>query len=261
MTDTPSIGSLSQTNTTASPQIQVTDRKANILVVDDSRTNRSLLAKRLEQQGHSVVQAENGRAALDLMTTQPFDLVLLDVVMPELDGYEVLAKLREDQSLREIPVIMISAVDEIDSVVKCIELGAEDYLPKPFDPVLLRARINACLEKKYLRDQEVHYLQQVNRVTAAAAAVEAGTFEPASLEDVATRADALGGLARMFQRMAQEVQARENRLKQQLEALTIKIDENKKAAQVAEITDSEYFQHLQREVCRLRSRPRGDTNQ
>jgi PleD family two-component response regulator len=260
MTDTPLTGPSNQTNTTASWQTQAADRKANILVVDDSRTNRSLLARRLEQQGHSVAQAENGREALDQMAARPFDLVLLDVVMPELDGYEVLAKLRENSSLREIPVIMISAVDEIDSVVKCIELGAEDYLPKPFDPVILRARINACLEKKYLRDQEVHYLQQVSRVTAAAAAVEAGAFEPASLDDVAARTDALGGLARMFQRMAHEVQAREERLKQQLEALTIKIDENKKAAQVAEITDSEYFQHLQREAGRLRSRSRGDAN-
>ncbi len=261
MTDTPQTAQPDPANLTASWQAQATDRKANILVVDDSRTNRSLLARRLEQQGHSVVNAENGRQALDLMAAQPFDLVLLDVVMPELDGYEVLAKMREDASLREIPVIMISAVDEIDSVVKCIELGAEDYLPKPFDPVLLRARINACLEKKYLRDQEVHYLQQVNRVTAAAAAVEAGTFEPTALDDVAARTDALGGLARMFQRMAHEVQAREERLKQQLEALTIKIDENKKAAQVAEITDTEYFQHLQREAGRLRSRSHNNDDQ
>ena len=205
-------------------------KQANILVVDDSRTNRSVLARRLEQQGHRVANAENGRQALDMLATQPFDLVLLDVMMPELDGYEVLAQLKASETLHDIPVIMISAVDEIDSVVKCIELGAEDYLPKPFDPVLLRARINACLEKKFLRDQEIQYLQQVNRVTAAVAEVETGTFDPASLDNVAAREDALGKLARMFQRMAQEVSAREARLKQQLEALTIRIDEAKKTA-------------------------------
>jgi two-component system cell cycle response regulator len=248
---------MTETSFTASSQaasLPTISQSARILVVDDSRTNRNLLARRLEQYGHTVTNAEHGREALSLMGTQSFDLVLLDVLMPELDGYQVLASMKQDTALHDIPVIMISAVDEIDSVVRCIELGAEDYLPKPFDPVLLRARINACLEKKFLRDQEVQYLQQVNRVTAAATAVEAGTFDPAILNDIALRVDALGGLARVFQRMAHEVRAREERLKQQLEALTIKIDEEKKAAQIAEITDTEYFQHLQREAGRLRSR-------
>jgi two-component system cell cycle response regulator len=255
---------MTETSFTASSQaasLPTISQSARILVVDDSRTNRNLLARRLEQYGHTVINAEHGREALSLMGTQSFDLVLLDVLMPELDGYQVLASMKQDTALHDIPVIMISAVDEIDSVVRCIELGAEDYLPKPFDPVLLRARINACLEKKFLRDQEVQYLQQVNRVTAAATAVEAGTFDPATLNDIALRVDALGGLARVFQRMAHEVRAREERLKQQLEALTIKIDEEKKAAQIAEITDTEYFQHLQREAGRLRSRPNAKSDQ
>jgi adenylate cyclase len=124
-----------------------------VLVVDDNKVSRLLLARGLEQQGHRVTFAENGRQALDLLHGQPFDLVLLDVIMPELDGEQVLAQLTRAPELRDIPVIMISASDELDNVVRCIELGAEDYLPKPLNPVLLRARVSASLEKKRLRDQ------------------------------------------------------------------------------------------------------------
>jgi class 3 adenylate cyclase len=125
-----------------------------VLVVDDNKVSRLLLARGLEQQGHSVTFAENGRLALDLLQSRPFDLVLLDVMMPELDGEQVLARLTGDPSLRDIPVIMMSASDELDSVARCIELGAEDYLAKPLNTVLLRARISASLEKKRLRDQQ-----------------------------------------------------------------------------------------------------------
>jgi adenylate cyclase len=125
-----------------------------ILIADDNRVNRLLLARGLEQQGHSVAFAEHGREALDLLRNDHFDLMLLDVLMPELDGYEVLGELKLDPLLREIPVIMTSSLDEIDSVVKCIEMGAEDYLAKPINPVLLNARISASLEKKRLRDQQ-----------------------------------------------------------------------------------------------------------
>ena len=125
-----------------------------ILVVDDNRVNILLLGRGLEQQGHAVVLAEHGREALDLLRGQDFDLMLLDVLMPEVDGYQVLAELKLDPHLRDIPVIMTSALDELDSVVKCIEMGAEDYLTKPINPVLLNARITASLEKKRLRDQQ-----------------------------------------------------------------------------------------------------------
>jgi adenylate cyclase len=125
-----------------------------ILIADDNRVNRLLLARGLEHEGHTVVFAEHGREALDLLRERRFDLMLLDVLMPELDGYEVLAKLKDDPHLREIPVIVTSALDEIDSVVRCLEMGAEDYLTKPVNPVLLNARINASLEKKRLRDQQ-----------------------------------------------------------------------------------------------------------
>jgi class 3 adenylate cyclase len=125
-----------------------------ILIADDNRVNRLLLGRGLEQQGHTVVFAEHGREALELLRKDDFDLLLLDVLMPELDGYEVLAELKHDLHLREIPVIMTSSLDELDSVVKCVEMGAEDYLNKPINPVLLNARIGASLEKKRLRDQQ-----------------------------------------------------------------------------------------------------------
>jgi class 3 adenylate cyclase len=125
-----------------------------ILIADDNRVNRLLLGRGLEQQGHTVLFAEHGRDALDLLRTDDFDLLLLDVLMPELDGFEVLAELKNDPHLREIPVIMTSSLDELDSVVKCVEMGAEDYLNKPINPVLLNARIGASLEKKRLRDQQ-----------------------------------------------------------------------------------------------------------
>ncbi len=126
----------------------------SILVVDDNRMNRLMLARGLEQQGHQVVFAENGRQALELLPQHNFDLILLDIEMPEMNGYQVLAHLAADVHWRQIPVIMISAVDEIDSVVKCIEMGAADYLNKPFNPTLLKARVSSCLEKKRLQDEQ-----------------------------------------------------------------------------------------------------------
>jgi adenylate cyclase len=129
-------------------------RPGAILIADDNRVNRLLLGRGLEHQGHTVVFAEHGGEALELLRQQEFDLMLLDVLMPELDGYGVLAELKLDPHLRDIPVIMTSSLDELESVVKCVEMGAEDYLPKPINPVLLNARINASLEKKRLRDQQ-----------------------------------------------------------------------------------------------------------
>lgn len=125
-----------------------------LLVVDDNKVNRILLARGLEGLGHQVETAENGSQALEKLRTSAFDLVLLDIEMPEMDGYQVLESCLQDPVLREIPIIMTSSLDELDSVVKCIELGAEDYLNKPINPILLRARINASLEKKRLRDEQ-----------------------------------------------------------------------------------------------------------
>lgn len=223
-----------------------------ILVVDDELLNRTLLAVSLEDAGYSVEAADDGRSALELLRTQPFDVVLLDLLMPAMDGYQVLEHMKADAALRHLPVIVISALDELDSVVRCIEMGATDYLPKPFDPLLLQARINASLASKRLRDLELEYLEQVNRVTAAAAALEVATFEPDSLNGVAARGDALGQLARVFQRMAREVRAREERLRQRVQELSIVIDEGRQATQLAEITESEYFQRLHSQAKKLR---------
>jgi signal transduction histidine kinase len=138
----------------------MSERNGHVLVVDDNRVNRLKLSHSLEQQGHTVVLAENGRQALQELQEQAFDVVLLDIVMPEMDGYEVLAQIKADAGLRNIPVIVISAVDELDSAVRCIEMGAEDYIPKPFNPVFLKARLDASLRRKKLRDLEQAYLQQ-----------------------------------------------------------------------------------------------------
>ncbi len=126
----------------------------SILVADDHPTNRQMLARLLAVLGHEVTMAENGRQALKLLRERPFDLVLLDVVMPEMDGIAALKQIKADSRLREVPVIMVSGLDEVGSVVRCIEEGAEDYLTKPLDPIILSARINAWLEKKRLRDAE-----------------------------------------------------------------------------------------------------------
>jgi adenylate cyclase len=125
-----------------------------LLVVDDNRVNRLLLGRALEQLGHTVTFAENGRQALEALRQRPVDLVLLDIEMPEMDGYQVLEELGSDLRLRDIPVVMMSSVEEVDSVARCIEMGAEDYLFKPVNPVLLRARVRASLEKKRLRDRQ-----------------------------------------------------------------------------------------------------------
>jgi adenylate cyclase len=128
--------------------------EAYVLVVDDDSVNRLLLARSVEREGHRVATAEDGHQAVELLRTESFDVVLLDVLMPKMDGFEVLAQMQADSELRRIPVIMISALEDIASVVRGIELGADDYLPKPFNPVLLRARINTSLMKKRLNDVE-----------------------------------------------------------------------------------------------------------
>lgn len=134
----------------------------HILVVDDNEMNRDMLSRRLIRQGHTTEFAVNGRQALAMIKTRKFDLVLLDIMMPEMNGYEVLEHLKTDNTIPYVPVIMISAVDEVDSLVRCIELGAEDYLPKPFNRVILKARISASLEKKRLRDHQEAYIRQLD---------------------------------------------------------------------------------------------------
>jgi two-component system cell cycle response regulator len=225
----------------------VNAQRGRILVVEDDPLARAILTRSLASEGHEVETAESGLQALNRLQradAASFDVVLLDIVMPELDGYETLSRLKDDETLRHIPVIMISGVDELESVVRCIEMGATDYLPKPFDPAILRARLNSSLVEKRLRDLELEYLEQVGKVISAAGAVEADAFDPATLDIVASREDALGQLARTFQRMALEVRAREERLRQEVRELRIEIDEQRQARKVAEITGTEYFKEL-----------------
>ncbi len=133
---------------------------ARLLVVDDNKVNRLLLTRSLELQGHSIASAENGRIALEMLRCESFDLLLLDMEMPEMDGFQVLEQLVDDRRLRDLPVIVTSSLEGIANVVRCIELGAEDYLTKPVNPVLLKARIGASLEKKRLRDQQKELMRR-----------------------------------------------------------------------------------------------------
>jgi class 3 adenylate cyclase len=161
-----------------------------LLVVDDNEDNRYTLSLQLNVQGyHNIAIATNGREALSVLHSKPFDLVLLDIMMPELNGYEVLERMRSSPELRNIPVIMISAIGELDSVVRCIELGAEDYLPKPFEPTLLRARVYASLERKRLHDQVVAQAAEL-----ASQAAELATWNKTLEQRVA---DQLGEIERM----------------------------------------------------------------
>jgi CheY-like chemotaxis protein len=190
--------------------------QGRILIVDDVEENRAVLARRLGREGYDVDSVGSGEAALERISRGTFDLVLLDVLMPGMDGFAVLERIKGDPVTRSIPVIMISALDDLSSVVRCIEHGAEDYLAKPFDPVLLRARIGASLEKKRWHDREADYLRQVSRVIEAAGAVEDGTYAPGALGAISARDDELGRLARVFDSMAAGVRARESRLREQL---------------------------------------------
>lgn len=160
------------------------DRKARILVVDDLEVNRDLLARRVGRLGHDVGFAENGLEALAQLRASLWDLVLLDITMPEMDGYETLRLIKDDPALIDIPVVMVSAIDETESVVRCIELGADDYLSKPFNPVILQARIESSLNKKRLADQKQAILQALARELEIGRRIQQG-FLPQSLPKLA----------------------------------------------------------------------------
>ena len=158
-------------------------RTARILVVDDNETNRDMLARRVSRLGHQPVEAGDGRQALDILATEDFDMVLLDIMMPVMNGYQVLEHMHADPRLRHVPVVVVSALDEMDSVVRCIEMGAEDYLFKPINSVMMTARVNAALEKKWLRDTEQAYVAAIRREMELGRQIQSD-FLPASLPDI-----------------------------------------------------------------------------
>ncbi|NDW44142.1 response regulator [Ruegeria sp. PrR005] len=188
--------------------------EASVLIVDDSRVSGRKLAKAVNSLGHHSKRVTGGAEALAVLHETPFDIMLLDIVMPEVDGYQVLNAMKSDAALRDIPVIVVSSLDEeIDSVVRAIELGAEDFLPKNFEPAILKARINASLARKRFRDRELAYFRDIDTLTRAAQVIEGGAFRPAELDivDVAARNDPLGALAKVFRSLAEEIYDRERR--------------------------------------------------
>lgn len=231
--------------------------RGRILVVEDDAMNRLALSRALQIRGHDVHAVVDGVEAMEALRERPYDLVLLDIQMPRKNGFETLAEIKADPVLRELSVIVISGFEDTPSVVRCIEMGALDHLPKPFEPALLVARIRATLSAKWLRDLELEYLEQVGRVTRAAETLEADAFEPESLSEVVERTDALGVLARTFVRMASEVRAREEALRRQVRELTIEVDEAGQARKIAEITDSDYFRALRGRAAELRRTAHG----
>lgn len=230
-------------------------RHGRILAVDDDPLNRDMLASRLVRQGHSVTTAADGVEVLEKVRQQRFDLVLLDVMMPRLDGYDTLLQLKADEELRHLPVIMISALDDLSSVVRCIEAGAEDYLPKPFNATLLRARIGACLEKKALRDQELELYQNLmlSQQRLDRELSQADRFVASMAADV--REDPrVAPLLAAFQRMAGAVSRRETELRATIKELEIKINTAAVQGQVGSILGDPSFSSLAERARAMRQR-------
>jgi len=211
--------------------------KARVLVVDDEEGNRDLLGRRLQREGYAVILASGGHEALGVMAKEQVDVVLLDVMMPDLDGLAVLEKLKADPVTHDVPVIMISALDDLSAIARCIEKGAVDYLPKPFEPVILRARLAASLAEKRFRDAERDLVKALGVVTDAASAVESGAYRAGQLGGIAQRADAVGRLARVMDRMATEVGERERRLRGRLDLLKGEITVARKTSEHAAASD------------------------
>ena len=170
---------------------------ALLLIVDDNKVNRLLLSRSVALLGHRTALAENGRVALDKLRNEPFDLLLLDIEMPELDGFAVLEQLKIDPKLRDLPVIVTSSIEGLDNIIRCVELGAVDYLPKPVNQVLLKARIGAILEKKRLRDQLFDEIQEKNRQLELASQNKS-QFVSSMSHELRTPLNAIIGLTEMM---------------------------------------------------------------
>ncbi len=248
-----------------------------ILIVDDTASQRLLLISVLRSAGYNdLLMANSAEHAFEHLGVdqlpgsadhQPdIDLILMDISMPMLNGIEACRRIKALERLQDIPIIMVTASTETEDLQAAFEAGAMDYITKPPNKAEMLARVRSALKLKHEMDsrkarerQLLDYVEQVGYVTAAAAAVEAASFDPQSLMDVAARTDALGRLARVFQQMASEIYAREQRLKQAVQQLQIEIDEVRTARQVAEITETDYFQDLERKVDQLRFKADGDS--
>ena len=193
---------------------ELSTRPTFVLVVDDSAISRRKIALAIEALGHRTETVDSGEAALGRLGEGSFDLVILDIVMPVMDGFAVLQTMKSDPALRDIPVIVVSGLnDESDRVARAIELGAEDFLPKDFQKAILKARVGASLERKQHRDRELAYKHNIDILIGAARVIEAGDFRPKELNvgQVAARQDSLGSLAQVFEGLASEVYERERR--------------------------------------------------
>ncbi|MFJ9821109.1 PleD family two-component system response regulator [Streptomyces sp. NPDC101151] len=179
----------------------MTRRRAQVLVVDDDRISRLMLTYRLELAGLETAMCDNGRQALKLLRQAPFDLVLLDILMPDMDGYSTLEVIKKDSRLRDTPIVMISSLGEMDSVVRCLELGAEDYMPKPLDALLLSTRVNAILLKAELRELRKEFQQVTNQLADAAAQAVHGRLPVEEIAELLNRED-VGRLAQEILRLA-----------------------------------------------------------
>jgi sigma-B regulation protein RsbU (phosphoserine phosphatase) len=226
-----------------------------ILVVDDDVLNRDLLASRLTRQGHIVSVAVDGDDALNCARNQELDLILLDVMMPRLDGYQTLLALKDDDSLHAIPVIMISALDELSSVVRCIEAGAQDYLPKPFNPTLLRARVGACLREKARHDEEVALYQNLLKSQQCLQRELARADQCLRAADPLLRINPeLKPLFEVFEAMTGAVQRRETDLRATMASLEIKINRAAVQTQVGSIVADPSFNLLSQRAKAMRER-------
>jgi two-component system, cell cycle response regulator len=233
---------------------------ARVLVVDDQHSGRQLLTRATTRLGHEVLTAEDGAAALAVLRRPgpAIDVVLLDLVMPVMDGEETLRRIKDDERLRHLPVLVVSAVDAMARILRCIELGATDFLPKPFDRELLAARLRASLVDKRARDLELDHLEQVGRVITAAVAIESGSYETPGLAEVAARDDALGLLATTVERMARQVRSREEALEAQVRRLRSALDREQLDERVAEVTGTAYYRRLTHEAADLKRLLRGE---
>ncbi len=201
-----------------------------LLVVDDTEGPRKVVVRLLERMGYEAIAASGGLEGLAIAERERVDVIISDIEMPECDGFALLEKLKANDVTRDIPVIVVSGVGDTASVVRCIELGADDHITKPFDSLLLQARVRASLERRRARDQELGYLRRVAQMTVAAEEVETGTYLAGSLGNLAAEDDALGRLARVFDRVVSGWQTREARLQQQVRQFSEEIRRSKPRA-------------------------------